>query len=167
MPVNNSALIKAIQKAQKASPGEAGAIYAKLATQAAKDQLPRRAANLHARAALAYVDAGQEADVLAQSRAALALLAERELGWRAQSVYTGVTRALDAKKLTRALDRLRGDYSQKIIVLAGEARKDPLPVSRLPATCPGCGLVVRADEVDWISAARAECDYCGTVMDAG
>ena len=36
----------------------------------------------------------------------------------------------------------------------------------LPATCPSCGGVVRADEVDWIDDITAECDWCGSPIRA-
>lgn len=32
----------------------------------------------------------------------------------------------------------------------------------LPAACPSCGGTLRADEVDWIDDATAECSWCGT-----
>ncbi len=36
----------------------------------------------------------------------------------------------------------------------------------LPATCPSCGGVVRADEVDWLDEITAECDWCGSPIRA-
>jgi hypothetical protein len=37
----------------------------------------------------------------------------------------------------------------------------------LPATCPSCGGVVRADDVDWLDEITAECDWCGSPIRAG
>lgn len=36
---------------------------------------------------------------------------------------------------------------------------------RLPAKCPSCGGPVRPDQVEWISASSALCDYCGSVLE--
>jgi hypothetical protein len=38
----------------------------------------------------------------------------------------------------------------------------PQPRGHLPPTCPQCGGPLRADEVDWIDSASAECPYCGS-----
>lgn len=43
------------------------------------------------------------------------------------------------------------------------ASKKPI----LPATCPACGGVVRADDVDWLDEITAECDWCGSPIRAG
>ncbi len=32
----------------------------------------------------------------------------------------------------------------------------------LPTHCPSCGAAVRADEVEWLDEATAECAYCGS-----
>lgn len=44
----------------------------------------------------------------------------------------------------------------------------PSPSSRaageLPPKCPYCGGTVHPDEVEWIDASRAICDYCGSVI---
>lgn len=36
----------------------------------------------------------------------------------------------------------------------------------LPTHCPGCGGPVRANEVDWIDEATAECNWCGSAVRA-
>ena len=36
----------------------------------------------------------------------------------------------------------------------------------LPARCPGCGGVIRADEVEWLDDATAECPWCGSPLRA-
>ena len=89
-----------------------------------------------------------------------------ELYFRAPAFYQSMVKRLEAKKLTRALDTLRAEQSATMVIFQNEARKEALPRTQLPAACPGCSLPMRADEVDWISSARAECDYCGTVVDA-
>lgn len=45
---------------------------------------------------------------------------------------------------------------------APAASKKPI----LPATCPSCGGIVRADDVEWIDEITAECDWCGSPIRA-
>lgn len=36
----------------------------------------------------------------------------------------------------------------------------------LPTTCPGCGGPLRADDMEWIDDATAECNWCGSAVRA-
>jgi hypothetical protein len=36
--------------------------------------------------------------------------------------------------------------------------------AQLPPQCPKCGGNIRRDEVEWIDATSAACDYCGSVV---
>lgn len=145
---------------------EAAAELARLADVAEKDRNQRRAGNTHALAALAYANAGDGAGALEHARGALKHFIQMELYFRAPAFYQNIVKRLEAKKLTRALDALRAEQSAKMVIFQNESRKESLPRTQLPATCPGCSLPMRPDEVDWISSARAECDYCGAVVDA-
>jgi hypothetical protein len=145
---------------------EAAQAYAALAAEAERVRNRRRAANTHASAALAFVAAGDAAAALVHARAALGEFLALRLYHRAPSFYQAVAKAAESRRATRLLDALRTEFSAQVVVFTAESRKDALPASRLPAACPGCGLPMRADVVDWITDARAECDYCGTVMDA-
>ncbi len=160
----------ALQRAQTLTAAgqhaEAAAEFARLADVAEKDRNQRRAGNTHALAALAYANAGDGANALEQARGALKHFIQMELYFRAPAFYQSIVKRLEAKRLTRALDTLRAEQSAKMVIFQTEARKESLPRTQLPATCPGCGLPMRPDEVDWISSARAECDYCGIVVDA-
>ncbi len=115
---------------------------------------------------MAYVRAGQGPEALRSAVSALQTLRELDLYHRAVGFYGAIAQALEARKLVRALDALRSEFSQHVVVLTGEMRKYPLPSRKLPTYCPGCELPMRTDAVDWITPARAECDYCGTVVDA-
>jgi hypothetical protein len=145
---------------------EAGVAFAELADQAEREQQRRRAANLNAQAAQAFTRAGDGAHALTRAQKALTMMAELDLEHRAVGVYNVLIKQFEARKLTRALDGLRTSHSHKIVILTGEMRKRALPPRKLPETCPGCSIPMRAEAVDWINDARAECDYCGTVVDA-
>lgn len=41
----------------------------------------------------------------------------------------------------------------------GETNHPPLPLQ-----CPACGASVHPDEVTWLDASTAECDYCGSAL---
>jgi hypothetical protein len=34
----------------------------------------------------------------------------------------------------------------------------------LPDSCPHCGGALNADELEWLDTQRAECTYCGMVV---
>lgn len=161
-----AALLRGHKLAASGNHAEAGAAYAKLAAQSEKDMNQRRAGNIHTLASLAYVEAADDLKALDHARKALKHFITLELYFRAPSFYMTLLKRAEAKKLTRLIDTMRTEFSSKMVIYTGESRKETLPRSQLPATCPGCALPMRPDEVDWISPARAECDYCGTVVDA-
>jgi hypothetical protein len=170
MPSDSQSPGAALQRAQALAAAnqhaEAAAEFARLAGVAENDRNQRRAGNTHALAALAYASAGDGINALEHARGAFKHFVQMELYSRAPAFYQTMVKRLEARKLTRALDTLRAELSAKMVIFQNEARKEALPRTQLPAACPGCSLPMRPDEVDWISSARAECDYCGTVVDA-
>jgi hypothetical protein len=115
---------------------------------------------------MAFVRAGNGAEALKSAAKSLQTLRDLDLYHRAVGFYTTLTQAIEARRLVRALDALRAEFSHQAVILTREMRKYPLPLRKLPTYCPGCELPMRTDAVDWITPARAECDYCGTVVDA-
>jgi hypothetical protein len=158
------AIAQAFRQRASSQSADSGAAFARLA--AGQVSHKRRAANLLAQAATSYAHAGNESLALNNGRLALRVFGELEMTWRARAFYDGFVKLLTGLKLSKALDAVRSEYSQKIVIWSDMAQRDPLPSSRLPAACPSCTLPMRADEVDWISKTRAECDYCGIVVDA-
>jgi proline racemase len=169
MPTAQETLAKAIQAAvvdRKAGKhADAAIVFVKLAD-AAQRVSRRRTANLCAQAAMSYAQAGQGADANLCARKALGLFTELDLYTRAFTFYMAFAKLLETSKQNKALDALRTEFSGRAVVMQGEARKEGLRTGALPAVCPACTLPMRFDEVDWISATRAECDYCGIVVDA-
>ena len=144
---------------------EAAPLFAQVASKMEKEGIQRRAANLHARAALGYAEGQNETAILAHAQKALRVFTQMQMVWRAPAFYQTITRLLETRKMPKAVNTLRSEFSQPIVILMGEARKEPaLSTTPLPAACPGCNAPMRSDEVDWINPHSAECDYCGTVM---
>jgi hypothetical protein len=140
--------------------------YATLAVEAEHERNRRRAANMHALAALEFAAARDPNKAFAHARPALREFLDLRLYHRAPSFYLALLKAAEVSKLTRLVDALRTEFSSPIVVYTAEARKESFPATALPVTCPGCGMATRPDLVDWISDERAECDFCGAVMDA-
>lgn len=164
---NTTALQRAARLSHEGKHADAARQLTKLAALADKSGVKRRAANLNALAAASCVEAGDEAGARLHAGRAMDLFVTLDLVFRGPAFYNALLKRIEAKKQTRLLDALRGAYSARVVILSNEARKESLPTGALPATCPGCGIAMRNDTVDWINRARAECDFCGTVVDAG
>lgn len=147
-------------------PATAAAEFAALAAEAERARNRRRAANTHALAALAYVVARDPNSAFAHARPALEEFFDLRLYHRAPAFYQELLKTAEAQKLIKLADALRMKFSSRIVVFTAESRKESMPGTTLPSACPGCGIAMNAAVVDWITDARAECDFCGTVMDA-
>jgi|SRR5579859_2264316 len=159
-------------------PGEAAPLFAQLAAQMEASNHPRRAANLHARAAHAFADnkAGQAA--LGQARSALNLFISNGMVGRTPVFFGNITRKLNNHGMQNAANALQQEYG-------GRLRAGPLPRRRmagqaagaaaapaapahgtLPTSCPKCGAPVHGAEANWVDNNTAECDYCGALIRA-
>jgi len=141
---------------------------------------PRRAANLHARAAHAFADnqAGQMA--LGQARSALNLFISNGMGLRAPTFFSNITRKMGNHGMTNAASALQQEYAGRLRAGAGlglrrrqggpgqgAAAAPAAPVrGTLPTSCPKCGAPVHGGDANWIDNNTAECDYCGALLRA-
>jgi hypothetical protein len=169
MPTPSRSPAEALRRASAlmhTNPASAADAFAALAVEAERARNRRRTANTHALAALAFVAARNPNSAFTHASPALDEFFDLRLYHRAPAFYQELLKAAEAQKLVKLADALRMKFSNKIVVFAAEARKDPLPNATLPSECPGCGIAMQPDVVDWITDARAECDFCGTVMDA-
>lgn len=169
MPTPTRSPAEALRRASAhahTDPAAAAAEFAALAAEAERARNRRRAANTHTLAALSFVAARDPNSAFAHARPALDEFFDLRLYHRAPAFYQELLKAAEAQKLVKLADALRMKFSSRIVVFAAEARKESLPGATLPSTCPGCGIPIQPDVVDWITDARAECDFCGTVMDA-
>jgi len=145
----------------------------RLADDAAQQGKPVQAATLYGWAARARIEMAAPGSDNAAWDAV-------ELGQSALNQLTATDGAADASATVRAHTLLagmlrvleQGHYYEQAVTLRAEgsallgARRQAssLPQALLPTNCPSCGARLQADEVAWIDARRAECAYCGTVI---
>ena len=147
---------------------QAAPLFAQLAQELEASGHPRRAANLHTRAAHAFADGGQEAAALSHARAALNLFVQYAMEQRLQQFYTNITRKLRVNGMTPAAETLQHEFAAQVAGLpTPEPPTDSSRRGRLPGACPKCAAPVHSDEVTWIDPHSAECPYCGTVLQTG
>jgi len=145
---------------------QAAPLFVELAGTMQASGHPRRAANLHARAAHAFADAtslpGHDDLALEQARVALRLFKQFAMAQRFGQFYGNIGRKFQARGMTAAATALQGEFGAP----PQPAQAPAQPAARLPGSCPKCGAPVRSDEVDWVDPHSAECPYCGTVLRA-
>jgi hypothetical protein len=141
-------------------PAQAAPIFAKLAEVLRSANQPKRAANLHSQAALAFAKSRNVA-ALIQARSALTLLLQYKLDQQASAFYKDLMRELTKRGMQSEAEVLTREFGDKVL--------QPIPLdtraaqlSRLPGNCPNCGAPLRHSEVTWIDASNIECSFCGT-----
>ena len=129
-----------------------------IAEEAAARGIPRGAV-LMVEAGLAWILAGEVARGLP--------LAERGLGWMIEGeagARLAMLRDRVAATLRQAGHPAEAERIEQTFASGGSALSAPPAQRDLPALCPQCGGTVRPDEVEWIDATSAVCDYCGSVL---
>jgi hypothetical protein len=148
---------------------EAGDLFGQLADRARDHRRPLRSAQLAVQAGQAFLEAGDgDRAVLRARQAVQQLVAGRRPG-RAVRVLQRMTAALRARGFNAQADALEQEARARMAEVGldlASVPPEPIPQPRghLPSTCPQCGGPLRADEVDWIDPASAECPYCGSVV---
>ncbi|MCL4504568.1 MAG: hypothetical protein M1434_00640 [Chloroflexi bacterium] len=158
-------LTRANQLIANGRPAEGAALLAGLARELENSNHPRRAANVHARAAHAYADGRDGAAALAHARSALGLFLQYRMARRAPVFFANITRKLNGGGFKAEAAALQSEFGAQIGALpaipgfgAGQRR------GQLPTNCPKCGAPMRADEADWVDANTVECDFCGSLI---
>ena len=158
-------LSRANRQVTSKKPGEAGKLFAQLAQEMEATDHPRRAANFHALAAHSFADSQDEKRALVHAQNALTLFIEYLMTARMIRFFTNITNKMSSYNMTDAVKTLQDEFGQKISAAPAPALKPEPPKSaRLPAACPKCGAPVHSTEVNWIDDQRAECIYCGSVL---
>jgi hypothetical protein len=121
---------------------------------------PRRAANIHARAAHAYADAGLEQPALAEARSALRMFIKYRMNQRTPVFLANIHRKFTNKGMPNAAHSLEIEFN----MAAGQAPAASLAHKHgpLPTNCPKCGAPVRAGDAEWLDERTLECSYCGS-----
>jgi len=110
--------------------GQAAPLFAELAREMEASQHPRRAANLHARAAHAYADAGNATEALAQARVALNLFVQYQMVQRTPEFYANITRKLTQHGMVEATNALKAEFGGKVgAYLLRKRLRDPINCS--------------------------------------
>ena len=158
-------LAAANQLMESGKPAEAAPLFATIAAWLEKPR-PRRAANIHARAAHAYADTAQEQPALAQARSALRMFIQYNMIERTPVFYTNIRRKFTHKNMPAAAAALQQEF--RLQDLPDQAvSAAPAPAHQhghLPGVCPKCGAPLRPAEVEWVDDRSAECSYCGALV---
>lgn len=139
----------------------------RLADDAAQQGKPVQAATLYAWAARARIEMAAPGahhaawDAVELGQRTLHLLSKAGRIARAQMLLVQVLQVLERKSYYEQAVELR---AQGTALLGARGKSPTPPQAGLPANCPSCSAPLRADEVAWIDARRAECAFCGAVI---
>ena len=153
-------LAKANQLVANNNSADAAPLYAELARELDGNR-PRAAANLHARAAHAYADSGNEQLALTQARAALTLFIQYRMINRTPVFFANITRKFNNKGMKNSASALQNEFGNRVGSVPPQPAQGSLKRGVLPTNCPKCGAPIHGDEANWIDNLTAECDYCG------
>ena len=142
-------------------PAQAAPIFAKLAEVLESAKQPKRAANLHSQAAIAFARSRNEAALL-QARAALSLLLQYKLDQQAAAFYKDLMREFSKRSMKTAAEVLTKEFGERFASQAIPPDSHAAQWNRLPSNCPNCGAPLRQSEVKLVNANSIECGFCGT-----
>jgi hypothetical protein len=166
-PPAQRALARARRFLQIGRFGKAAALLAELANQVETAGRPKAAAELHARAAYCYIEAGIASAALAESEFALVSFQQAGLAERFARFYGNIARKMQAHGMQDGAGALRARFgAETSLNLPGPQAVTQGKPLILPAACPQCGAPARSDEIEWIDARSAECAYCGAIIAA-
>lgn len=145
----------------------AAAAFEKLARGAEARNHPKTA-HLYLQAGRAHILAGTRPAGFAFLKQGLNLLVGRPA--QLHQLGNRVVTELNEQGMSTEAQEIAG-WLKTVLPAAPEGtRMGPAATSArkplLPARCPGCGGTVRADEVDWLDEATAECTWCGSPLRA-
>jgi hypothetical protein len=164
----NQPLLQAMSRANQlladGRPVEAAESLVQLAGRLENRGFPRRAANVRAQAARAWIQAKNQSNALDQARVALGQFLQINMPRRAAMFYLNISRSLLDNGMKDAATTMKQEFESKVKALGVIPAPAHAVRGRLPPKCPQYGAPVRSDEVEWIDAASAACGYCGSVI---
>ncbi|MFN8413181.1 MAG: hypothetical protein U0Z26_12410 [Anaerolineales bacterium] len=141
-------------------PAQAAPIFAKLAEVLKSANQPKRAANLHSQAAIAFARSRNES-ALMQARAALSLLLQYQLEQQTSALYKTLMNEFTKRGMQSSAQALSKEFGEKFPQSTPvDSRAEQL--NRLPSNCPNCGAALNQSDVKWAEANTIECGFCGT-----
>ena len=158
-------LAKANQMVANNNSAGAAPLFAELARELDTPH-PRRAANIHARAAHAYADSGNEQLALVQARTALTLFLQYQMVNRTPVFFANITNKFNNKGMKNSASALQNEFGNRVGPVPPQPAQGQVRRGTLPTNCPKCGAPVHGNEATWIDNQTAECDYCGASIRA-
>jgi len=162
-PPHRQIQIQANKLVAQGKSGQAAPLFAKLAEVESSDH-PRRAANLHAKAAHAFADNQQGPAALIQARAALRLFLKLQMIQRTTVFYANITKKLNNKGMKNAADALISEFGSRIAAIPSTAASPAQNHGVIPTNCPKCGGPVHGVRAKWVDSNTVECEYCGSLI---
>ncbi|MGD2253189.1 MAG: hypothetical protein PVF70_09785 [Anaerolineales bacterium] len=145
---------------------QAAIIYEELA-ESAERQAVRRSPQLNLQAGMAWLKAGEKERALARLRQGLLQMLRLGQTQRFQAAAHRILTELRNYGMAEQAQALEAELKRELsglgLTLTAPASKPGRP--HLPAKCPSCGGNVRRDEVEWLDAGTAVCDYCGSTLE--
>jgi hypothetical protein len=140
----------------------AASIYEELADEAQVQGI-WRSPQLNLRAGLGWLMAGELSFGMNRILNGLRLMPEMGQAGRLPIVLARIKRNLEELGLQAQAASLDPQI-QSLISETAPAPTPPPSHERLPAKCPHCGGNVLPDEIEWVDAHSALCDYCGSLI---
>jgi hypothetical protein len=160
-----SLLRQANQLMSDGKPAQAAPLFVQLGRQMQATRRPRRAANLFARAANAFIDSHDEQAALTQARLALSLGLQYQMVQRTPVFFANITRKMDGIGMKSAAEALQREFGPRIASKPTVPPQESQPKrGLLPTICPKCGAPVHGDDINWVDENTAECEYCGNLI---
>jgi hypothetical protein len=141
---------------------DAASIFRDLAKKAEDNALPR-APQLYLQAGRAQILRGDLRAGLFSLQYGLNLMIKLNQHTRFHAASQRVFRDLRELGHSEQADQLEARLSDSPAAM--ENTQSPAIHTNLPPACPKCGAAIRPDELAWINATRAYCDYCGSVLE--
>jgi hypothetical protein len=144
---------------------KAAAIFEDLAKKAA-DRGIERTPNLALQSARAWLESGETERGMQLIRMAIEYMHRTGQLRKLHNMSTRIVSELRSRELTKEAAEIEAEIRELMAGIDVSAF-EPMQVGKsaqLPAQCPQCGGNVRRDEVEWIDATSAVCDYCGSVL---
>jgi len=136
-----------------------------LATKAAERGI-ERSPNLALQSARAWLDAGETERGMRLIRMALEYMHRTGQLQKLHHLSGRIVSELRSRGLTNEAAQIEAEIKEMLagIDLSAFQPMQTGKTAQLPAQCPQCGGNVRRDEVEWIDATSAVCNYCGSVL---
>ncbi|MFN8382072.1 MAG: hypothetical protein U0V02_09040 [Anaerolineales bacterium] len=156
-PSEQQRLDEAYQLYKEGKPSQAAPLFARIAEVLTENRQAQRAANLHALAAQAFAESGNESLALVQARAALKIFLQLKMEKRTQYFYNSISKELTKHGMDHAAESLKKEFAAKVSPPAESSM-----AARFPTNCPQCGAPVHISDAHGLNVAEVECGFCGT-----